>query len=75
MDTKTIKGILAQYRDLRGDCALYRATSLRGVEDAIPPTLRRRAAITEAWLQLLPDEEWLVVTKNLIDQLSWPQVL
>ncbi len=75
MDIKMIKGILAQYRDLQGDCAVYRAVSLRGDEDAIPPALRRRVAVIDAWLRLLPDEEWFVVTKHLIDLLSWPLVL
>ena len=75
MDVTAIRNILAQYRTLRGEYDLLRSLSVRPGDEDIPPGLRSKVAVIEAWLRLLTDEEWFVVTKHLVDQLTWSMVL
>jgi hypothetical protein len=75
MDAFAIKNILAQYRVLQGEYAILRALAVRNDDEDVPPGLRRKLAVIEAWLRLLSDEEWFVVTKHLVDQLTWAMVL
>ena len=75
MDAFEIKNILSQYRSLRGEYELLRALSLRKEDEDVPPGLRKKIAVIEAWLRLLTDEEWFVVTKHLVDQMTWTMVL
>ena len=75
MDASAIKNILAQYRMLQGEHALLRSLSVRMEDGDVPPGLRKKIAVIEAWLRLLTDEEWFVVTKHLVDQLTWAMVL
>ena len=75
MDAFAIKNILAQYRTLRGEYELLRALSVRNDDEDVPPGLKRKIGVIEAWLRLLTDEEWFVVTKHLVDQMTWTVVL
>ena len=75
MDVTAIRNILAQYRTLRGEYDLLRSLSVRPGDEDIPPGLRKKIAVVEAWLRLLTDEEWFVVTKHLVDRLPWAMVL
>lgn len=75
MTTDEIKAIFSQFRALQGEAAAFRACSLRENDDAVPPVLRKKIAVIEAWMYLLTDEEWYVITKHLIDRLSWARVM
>jgi len=75
MDAFAIKNILAQYRTLRGEYELLRSLSVRKEDEDVPPGLREKIAVIEAWLRLLTDEEWFVVTKHLVDRMTWTMVL
>ncbi|MDR0311350.1 MAG: hypothetical protein LBJ21_07180 [Acidobacteriota bacterium] len=75
MDAFAIRDILAQYRALQGEHALLRSLAVRDGDEDVPPGLRKKIAVIEAWLRLLTDEEWFVVTKHLVDQLTWAMVL
>lgn len=75
MDAPAIKNILAQYRTLQGEYALLRALAVRKDDEDVPPGLRKKIAVIEAWLRLLTDDEWFVITKHLVDQLTWAMVL
>lgn len=70
---KVVRFAFSQYRALQGELALMRAISLRG-EDILP-SLQQKVEVIDAWLRMLTDDEWFVVTKHLIDGLSWPTIL
>lgn len=73
MDITQIKHILAQYKPLKSEYALF--TTLNPEADAEHISLvRRKLRVLDALFDILPEEECFVVKKHIVEKLAWPLV-